>query len=717
MRGVTSHPGHHHISSSQSQSRPSGPAHQNPHSHPHTRPHMHTLHQPPLHQPPLHQPQQMINIQPLPARNDLQSVVQPPLQHQVVAAATGGSSPGILPNLLSWHMSQSFNTYPWRMQPNGVPFFTFPSTPPSYIPANSYPYTFAPLPAAPFSISPMQPVPSTVHVPSYSGLSVMVPQVTTVDTGAVPINANQSSVVTQGYAVAAPNAAGPSQPVVDREMQAVAVHVLQPHTAPPHHDHQLHQYQNIPQPPGLSVTPAAPPPALIATEHLPPPPPPPPQPAPPLPTQQPNNSNAPFAYEVITSQPLRGSTEHMPTAVNSHSQSFQPRRVQPIGSGLSPDLDEDVAESSSYTPLPVAALHDSGVMWADVPGPSGLNQVAPSESHSDSSRDSTPEISSFPAFSPDNDSDSSDAAHTPDISVSPSALFDEGNPLLSSDPEDSSSPTATLHDISTDSATNSALHTLADAAAILADSPSSADIAGSSASQSSAGQPLRLPVLINISDSDSESHLSPSPVIDLTHSPNTTTTLPTSHRTYNYGVIVSTPDDPASHGSNPTGSHATAHPPEPTPALHGDGRISAVFVPVIHRWNGAAEHQGLRPIQHYVPAGEQVGVVQAAQMAVDEVTHMVHPSVSSETSLVAPMQLQQPYPVQEYPARAPAAIAPWPAELPAAGHAVQGALLYPPQQPVNNPPHGDFWDTVIVSNHICTLLCLQVHVYMYTCIY
>ena len=63
----------------------------------------------------------------------------------------------ILPHLLSWQTSQSFNTYPWRVQ-NNVPFFTFPSTPPQYLPAHSYPYTFAPLPAAPFSISPMQPV-------------------------------------------------------------------------------------------------------------------------------------------------------------------------------------------------------------------------------------------------------------------------------------------------------------------------------------------------------------------------------------------------------------------------------------------------------------------------------------------------------------------------------------------------------------------------------
>lgn len=619
--------------------------------------------------------------------NDIQSVVQPPLQHQVVAAAAG-SSPAILPNLLSWQMSQSFNTYPWRMQATGVPFFTFPSTPPSFIPANSYPYTFAPLPAAPFSISPMQPVPSSVHMPSYNGLSVMVPQVTTVDTNA-PLNPNQGNVMTQGYAVAAPTAAVPSQPVLDRELQAVAVtlsgegnpvlHVLQPHTTP-RPDHQMHQYhQSMAQQAPLNMAPAAPP-ALIPTEHPPPPPPPPPQP--------PTNTTTPYAYEVVP-QPVQGS-EHLPTA-NPHSQSSQ--HIHQINSSL----DSSVHDNSltTYPPLPIVNLDDSRVMWADVPGPSGLNRTPPAQPDSDSSRDSTPEVPSIPSFSADEDSDSSDNLQTPDLSVSP-AMFDESNSLLSSDPDDSSA-NPTPRDSSTDSSTASALHTLADAAAILADSPTPTD-SSTVTTQHSTGQPMRLPVLINISDSDTDSHLSPSSIIDLTNSPTTSSSHPASSshsNSYDYGVTASASDSSA---QNVLSSRPATHHQEPPPAVHSDNRISAVLVPVIHQWNNTNEHQGLHPIQHYVPS-DQVGVVQTAPVGVDDVTHMVHPSASlnSEAPVVGPVQIQQPYPVQEYSNRS-AAVASWPAELPAPAHAVQRTLLYPPpQQTVSNAPHGDFWDTVIPS--------------------
>lgn len=75
-------------------------------------------------------------------------------------------------------MSQSLNGYPWRVQTGNVPFFTFPSTPPSFLPANHYPYTFAPAP--PFSINQIAQVPTTaVPVPSYAGIAV--PQATGVD--------------------------------------------------------------------------------------------------------------------------------------------------------------------------------------------------------------------------------------------------------------------------------------------------------------------------------------------------------------------------------------------------------------------------------------------------------------------------------------------------------------------------------------------------------
>ena len=687
MRSVASHSNRHHTMPTQSQSRTlatSPQSHTAHHPYPNPRPRIHALHPPPL--PPR---QHMINIQPMPPQpqTDIQSVVQPSLQHQVMAAAAG-SSPAILPNLLSWQMSQSFNTYPWRMQANGVPFFTFPSTPPSFIPANSYPYTFAPLPAAPFSISPMQPVPSTVPMPSYNGLSVMVPQVTTVDTGAVPLNGNQGNVVTQGYAVAAPTAAVPAQP--DQELQAVAVHVLQPRTTTLP-DHQLHQYQNMTQA-SLGVTPAAPP-ALIPTE----------QPMPPRPLQRPtqpqaSNNSTPFVYEVITS-------EHLST-VNPHVQ--QSQHLQSSNSTLQSSLDSDIPHDDGYSQLPVVSLDDSEVIWGEVPGPSGLNQAPSPHPDSQSSRDSTPEMSSFPSFSADNESDdTSDVPPTPNLSASPAVVFDESTSFLSSDQEDSSLE-MTPRDTSTDSSTASALHTLANAAAILADSPSQA---GSSSvpSQPSTGQPVRMPVLINISDSESDSHLSPSSIIDLTHSPATTSShrSPLAHtNAYNYN-IASAPDSTTRNGplAQRTSTSITHyqeppapmphHQEPPAPTMHSDSHISAVLVPVIHQWNGGtAEHQGLQQIPRYV-GGDQISVVQATPSSIDEVSaHMAHPSASlnSDTPVVAPVQLQQSYPMQQYSGGTRAAIARWPTEISAARHAV----LYPPHQSGTNTPQGNFWDTVIV---------------------
>ena len=703
----------------------------------------------------------------MPPHNDMQSVVHPPMQHHVIAAAAAaGNSPSILPSLLSWQMSQSFNTYPWRMQATGVPFFTFPSTPPSYIPANSYPYTFAPLPAAPFSISPMQPVPSTVHMPSYNGLSVMVPQVTTVDANAVTLPANQGNIVTQGYPVAPPTAvAGPSQPVLDRDLQAVAVtlsgegntqvlHLLQPRSNP-HPDHQMYR-QSMTQAP-LSVAAATAPPALILTEpQLPPtteqnttgnngpisfeflslpanerPTQPPPQAVqnttgnvpfafevvpiptehqPPPPPQQ--NNVTSFPYEVVTTQAVHRSDNHHFQNTNSSSGgtfSFNVRQAQ-----QSQHMYTSHVQSTLDPQLSVVNLDDdAGVIWGDIPGPSGLNQDQhPMESESSSSRDSTPDVPRFHMFSPDNDSES-DVSATPDLSVSPTAIFDESTSLLSSDQDDSSADD-TPHDISTDSSTASALHTLADAAAILADS-SITPVSSAPTTRSTTGPPLRLPVLINISDSESDSRLSPSSIIDLTHSPtasNRRDTSSTLSDPYNYSVIVSAADGTSrstapSHSSSRRQSIAHQQESVTAPGIrHSDSRISAVIVPVIHHWNGGPDHQALRQIQPYVPSDQPMGVVQAAPVrpvGVEEaVARMVHSTASrtSEAPVMAAVQLQQPgYSVQEYSNRtAPTAVASWPAELPTPGHPVQHALLYPPtQQHVSNTPHGDFWDTVIVS--------------------
>ena len=68
--------------------------------------------------------------------------------------------------ILSWQMSQSLNGYPWRVRHDNVPFFTFPSTPPSFLPSSQYPYTFAP----PISINQIPPVPN--QVPPYPGIPI-----------------------------------------------------------------------------------------------------------------------------------------------------------------------------------------------------------------------------------------------------------------------------------------------------------------------------------------------------------------------------------------------------------------------------------------------------------------------------------------------------------------------------------------------------------------
>ena len=93
------------------------------------------------------------------------------------------STSGILPDLLSWHMSQSLQ--PWSIQataPTGS-FFTFPATPPQFIPSNTYssPYTFAPFPAIashfPIGTLPaLSTVPTAINLPYTAGVAA-VPQV------------------------------------------------------------------------------------------------------------------------------------------------------------------------------------------------------------------------------------------------------------------------------------------------------------------------------------------------------------------------------------------------------------------------------------------------------------------------------------------------------------------------------------------------------------
>ena len=658
-------------------------------------------------------------------------------QSQMVAA---GNTPTILPNLLSWQMSQSLNTYPWRMQATGVPFFTFPSTPPQFIPANSYPYTFAPLPAAPFSISPMQHGASSVHMPTYTGL--VVPQMTAVETAAVPLNSNHAiaaSAAAAGYAMAAPPAAVPSQPVPDQELQAVAVtlggegnhilHVIRPHNVE-HSEQSLHQFSGVAQP---VVVPNAPP-ALIPTEG--------PVPIPSLSTNAPQYATA---FEVVPQaiQHLEHSIQSPQSTARAghthHIHSQPPAAADPIdlSSSSAPLL---TSNTSSHLSLP---LDDSQGGW-DMPGPSGLNHpTRHAHTISDSSPESSPEMSNYQSFSLANDSDM-DLQSNLDISDS-SELYEESsesNSSLSSDQEDS----PINHELDeSNEARASALHTLADAAAILASSPGPSGLTATE-EHTTPSQPVRLPVLINIPDSDSESHLaSPPSIIDLTHSPSTTSPssssslVSSSHNAaYRYALmrapaaaeaVVATPHQTLHRHPAPQHSIGPSLPPPhplppqhhlpESPAVHGDGRISAVLVPVIHQWNGVGEQQSIQGLRRYLP-NEQVGVIQS-QIGTEEVTHghSLHPraNLRSDVSAVPipvqqqPHQQQQPiqqaFAVTDYSSRS-APVANWHSggtePLPS-GHPLSRTLLYPaPPQPaplhaqgLPNRPPGDFWDTVIVS--------------------
>ena len=736
---MRSHSGQYHAPSSSSQPRPLGPTPYDHHAHQRSRSHAHQA--PPtaprILPPGAVPPQPMINIQQLP----------PP---QVVAAAAAGNSPAILPNLLSWQMSQSFNTYPWRMQAAGVPFFTFPATPPSYIPANSYPYTFAPLPAAPFSINPIQPVPTTVQVPPYNGLSVVVSQVTTVDANALPLNvANQTGVVGQGYPATAAGVG--SQRVIDHDLQAVAVtiggdgnqvlHVIRPQNSAHSTDHHVRGYHH-------HYGPSALPPALIHTHHH------------HQHTQShisqlslPTSAAAahPFSFDAAHSQIGHSDPSQAARLANLHSQGLSSRQQPRLVPG-NDSFSEGVRGRSS-----------EGI-WDELPGPSGLNRHPQQEARSDSSsRDSTPDVPNFGLLSPDEDDDGN-SAHVAMVSISP-PLFDDVTEGGSSEQDDSSFD-HTPHDISSDaSSSNSALHTLADAAAILANSPDSAETPPSSTTSSapSLSRALRVPVLINISDSESDSRLSPSSIIDLTNSPSANNprnhhppppAIPAPTNPYNYNVIVS--GENARSSSQSVGIRSSSHHHEPAAGIHGDGHISAVLVPVIHHWNSPNE-QGLHPIQPFVPA-DQVGMVQAAPVAMDDTMatqHVVRPTPANLNSEVTPVPVG--YPIPEYPTPAP--IASWTPEVNdiyfvhthvysgtslirtpmgqkkchclcihlsmilfeththththSQAHAVQPSLLYPPPPPPPSqavaaaptaPPPGlataqprnDFWNTVIV---------------------
>ena len=572
-----------------------------------------------------------------------------PVQAPTVAAAPGSD---ILPGLLSWQMSQSLNTYQWRMQTGNVPFFTFPSTPPSYIPANSYPYTFAPLPAPPFSISPIQPggATATVAVPSYTGIAV--PQATAVepivtlnsapalaagvvhaaqaptyhpvaaaaisslnDLGepaqlqsvtlashhhhhhtnpgaatavAVGINGATVNVIQQPVIHAAPvphegsnTASGIVVPTVSAS-PAAAIHaptghdLAVIHTLGPTHQHfqtnsSLHTAGPAIQ--HMAHAPAA----LIHTA---------------IPTGNEEVSSlghhhhrAPHVHLVRSSLASVGvrSTPPMmggalpPSAVDSRG-GLQPSTSRRRNNSIFVTSNQS-SRSSPYSSLPISSSRtrtDSPPTTSQFPlTPRVARAPSPSSGdESDTSLTSSPgeNFSSMfypvPSYSPL--TSDSDGLESPDhLSESPNPFSGrDSTDILSDGSNNASEQSDSDGEVPSDS---SALHTLANAAVILAaDAPNdNMDTSPSQPGQSRSndGEPLRLPVLINISSSDSDvsGAATPTSVIDLTSSPTTSSpssllseATPTTGSGSTASRNLQSSLESASHESHHLTHHATA---------------------------------------------------------------------------------------------------------------------------------------------------------------
>ena len=550
--GASSSQGPHHHVALNTEPRHHLPQPTQPHFHHHIHPHVHPSH-----------PTAVALVTPQPPH---------PVQAPAVAAAAAGSE--ILPSLLSWQMSQSLNTYPWRMQTGSVPFFTFPSTPPSYIPANSYPYTFAPLPAPPFSISPIQPGAgtATVAVPSYTGIAV--PQVTAVE----PIvTLNSAPALAAGvvhaaqpptYPVAAAaiqslNESGEAQiqnvtlashpnpgtaTAVAVGINGATVNVIQQPVIQPAAAHESSNSGGIVLP-AVSAAPAA-----IHTQghdlaviH----------------TLGPTHQHFQTNSSLHARRPTIQHVAHTPAALiqtaiqaNDSSASLGHHQVHLVRSSLA-NLDAQLAGPSSVSDARGSSdrhRNDRSIFSQSVPISSSST---PAHSPSDTQFALAPRVARIPSPSSGDESDSSSSttsslgenlssmffpvpSYSPLMSDSegvetPDHLSESPNPFSGREStdilSDGSNNTSEQSDSEGESASDSsALHTLADAAVILADAPGDEmDISNSqpSTSSSSESESLQLPVLINFSGSDSEQSRvdTPTSVIDLTASP--TTSSPT----------------------------------------------------------------------------------------------------------------------------------------------------------------------------------------------
>ena len=618
-----------------------------------------------------------------------------PIAHAAVAANT---STTILPHLLSWQTShQSFNTYPWRVQ-NSVPFFTFPSTPPQYLPANSYPYTFAPRPAAPF---PMQPV--VTHAVPVPMSNEHVPVAVTIG-NPTPVNVPPNAVAVSVNVIQQPVIHGPTQTqeVVSPASQDVTViHSLG-------HTHQHFQATHLS---------AAAHPFVQADGGV-------------LQNRPPVESYValPNAAHVISLEQPR---MNLSMTMNPSTHTIHPHASH------RPDTNRS-AESARASSMWLRA--DNG------PGPSSRHQPmsgipSPSDSSdsSPSSASSSPRESFSSIFYQASDSDTVD---TPTLVDSPSGIF-RGN--MRGDISFTSTGNDSEH---------TALQTLADAAMSLTNSPVSQGNASEHAQgDSSERGPLRLPVLINISDSEPDSSVTtPSSIIDLTSSPTTSSSL-----------LPSTPSDQQSD---------IASSPESSPS---DGLAPPVLVPVIHR--RAPYETGIRNPAQTSGSRRVLSFVSARSDQDETLNHQhqqalfAHPDLAHSQGVPQPHQLtahsggllasgpqavlrgtvlntahhtqQQHHPIVAAvgpPNALTPAVATIPAgnvqvlgwqptfepshgqphvpaqsvsEVPMGGHlnilvppsAVPGQAYPPSHLPTIIQPRGEFWDTVMVSVCVLTNVC------------
>lgn len=465
------------------------------------------------------------------------------------------------------------------MQAGNVPFFTFPSTPPSFLPANPYPYTFAPAP--PFSINQIAQVPTTtVQVPSYSGIAVpqgvgvdsMVPghSGTTFPVAAIPSLTDEHlhPVPPGAVAVTIANPV-PGQP-------AAAAVVIQQSVMQPNHEAAVVQSHDVavihalgapPPPHAVYQTPAHIPPALITADVTPGP-------------GLFHNPGPPIPGEGVAVGRYHGP---MVTAIPSHLVSVAP----PHHNGVSPQhnvvgvsLDYAVSSADTHSVHRTRMLpreQASGVMHQQGAGPSHfphhdgaslrariLNESSPLTLFNDGAG---PSGSIDSDFTSDNESlysnspsrnfasmfygnqpyDSDDSSENPiELESGDSMIYGHGREIsdlstesqmssdiddASSSDSDSNSPSDILISGSTATVVISPVsdimqspptHELAsenlDSTFDSSDSSSSVTNETEAVASSDDPDTLSLPVLINISDSDSlSSHVNTPPsIIDLT---------------------------------------------------------------------------------------------------------------------------------------------------------------------------------------------------------